>query len=245
MVSKLAKQQIEKFQMEGLKPTFDDIVLLNNLGLQVERGTEMYSFSACPRMAFLGDNILRQPTIAKQMWIDQAQCLFAETLESRVYILAYALGTPDDSLPSLSNQKEIKQAVLKFRDDVLINYTDTQIMCAIDYVLNGIKPDLKLPPDATDEEKDEIKKLESVYDIPDAAHSMAKQLLLQAMSKKIPAEVANFAMIEDLEHMIAIAAMTNGVDVLKNEHTKRAGNFYVAAGRIHERLTKEKENGKA
>ena len=33
MTSKLAKQQIEMWQKEGLKPTVDDIVLLNNLGL--------------------------------------------------------------------------------------------------------------------------------------------------------------------------------------------------------------------
>ncbi len=96
MTSKLAKSQIEEWWREGLKPTVDDIILINNLGLEVERGSDMFSFSACPRLAFLGDNILREPTVAKRLWIDEAQRLFANTLESRVYVLTYALGTPDD-----------------------------------------------------------------------------------------------------------------------------------------------------
>lgn len=36
-----------------------------------------------------------------------------------------------------------------------------------------------------------------------------------------------------------VAAMNEGADILKNEHTKAAGRFYMAAGRIHERLIKE------
>ena len=150
MTSKLAAQQIEQWWKEGLKPTVDDIVLLNNLGLAVERGSDMFSFSACPRVAFLGDNILREPTVAKRIWIDEAQGLFADTLETRIYILAYALGTPDDEMPPLTNKKKIEKGVVKFRDEVLVKYTDTQILTAIDYVLNGTKPNLDLPEDATD-----------------------------------------------------------------------------------------------
>lgn len=96
MTSKLAKQQIEMWQKEGLKPTVDDIVLLNNLGLQIERGSDMFSFSACPRVAFLGDNILREPTVAKRLWLDEVKRLFADTVETTVYVIAYTLGTPDD-----------------------------------------------------------------------------------------------------------------------------------------------------
>lgn len=96
MTSKLAKQQIEMWQKEGLKPTVDDIVLLNNLGLQIERGSDMFSFSACPRVAFLGDNILREPTVAKRLWLDEVKRLFADTVETTVYVVAYTLGTPDD-----------------------------------------------------------------------------------------------------------------------------------------------------
>ena len=112
-------------------------------------------------------------------------------------------------------------------------------MAAIDYVLNGNKPDLELPPDPTDEKKEEVKKLREIYDIPTEDHSIAKQLLLQALVAKIPAEVADYALLDDLERMIMVAAMHDGTDVLKNEHTKASGRFYMAAGRIHGRLVEE------
>lgn len=137
MTSKLAKSQIEQWWSEGLKPTVDDIVLLNNLGLQVERGSDMFDFSACPRLAFLGDNILQEPTVVKRLWIDTALQLFADTFESKVYVISYALGTPDKELPSLADKKKVEKEVVQFRDNVLMHYTETQILAAIDWALNG------------------------------------------------------------------------------------------------------------
>ena len=241
MTSKLAKSQIELWWKEGLKPTVDDIVLLNNLGLAVERGTDMFSFSACPRVAFLGDNILREPTVAKRIWLDEVQQLFADNLQTKIYLVAYTLGTSDSELPPLTNKKKVEEAVTKFRDEVLLKCTETQILMAIDYVMNGNKPDLELPFDAPEELK---KEAEDVYEIPNEDTSLAKQLLLQAMASNIPAEAANYALLEDLERMTLVAAMHDGADIVKNEHTKHAGQFYMAAGRIHERLVKEKEEKK-
>ena len=245
MTSKLAKSQIELWWKEGLKPTVDDIVLLNNLGIAIERGSDMFSFSACPRIAFLGDCILREPSVAKRLWIDEAQRLFTNTFETKIYITAYALATADNELPSLHSKKKIEKAVLKFRDDVILPCTSTQILAAIDYVLIGNKPDLELPEDASEEAKEEADKLAQVYKVPVEDQSMAKQLLLQALASNIPAEVANYAMLDDLERMVLVAAMHEGADVMKNEHTQAAGRFYVASGRIHERLVKEKEEKKA
>ena len=124
---------------------------MNNLGLQVERGSEMFEFSVCPRIAFLGDTILREPTVAKHLWIDEVQRLFADTVESRIYIVSYALATPDCELPSIQDRKAIERGVVKFRDEVLLKFTETQILSAIDYCMNGNRPDLAIPPDATDE----------------------------------------------------------------------------------------------
>lgn len=243
MTSKLAQQQIELWWNEGLRPSVSDIVLLNNLGLRVERGSDMFSFSACPRIAFLGDNILREPTIAKRIWIDEVQRLFADTLETKIYILAYALGTDDSELPSLTDKKKIQDGVLKFRDDVLLKFTDTQIIAAVEYVINGLKPDLELPENenVSDEELKRKRDLAEVYEIPTHDDSIAKQILLQALAAKIPAEAAKYALLEDLERMVMVAAMRDGADILKNEHTKAAGKFYMASGRIHERLVAEKK----
>ena len=228
---------------EGLQPTFDDIVLLNNLGLKVERGSDMFSFSACPRIAFLGDTILREPTIAKRIWIDEAQRLFADSLETKIYILTYALATADNELPSLYQKSKIQDQIIKFRDEVLLKYTDTQIIAAIDYCLNGIKPDLDLPEDPTEEDKKRVKDLAEIYDIPEEGHSVARQILYQALSYQIPPETAQYALYDDLERLIICAAINqkNGSDILKNQQTEAAGRFYIASGKIHQRLISEKE----
>lgn len=147
------------------------------------------------------------------------------------------LGT--DTLPSLYEKAKIVKEVEKFRDEVLIKCTDTQILAAIDWCLNGNKCD-------TDElDEKEKKEIDEVYEIPDRDESLAKHLLLTAMASGIAKDVADYALMEELENMVLLAAMEHGAkDTLKNEHTQAAGKFYVASGKIHARLLKEKKNEK-
>lgn len=235
MTSKLAKSQIEQWWSEGLKPAFDDIIKLNNLGLAVERGTEMFDFSACPRAAFLGDNILWEPNMRKRMWIDAAlQVVGTDSIESRIYILAYALATSDDELAPLTAKSRLVKAIVKFRDEVLLKCTDTQILAAIDWCMNGNEPDLSIP-----EEK-------AAYEVPDehySSASIAKQLLLEALGEGMSEEVAQYALLDDLKRMVLISAMNKGADITKNAHTQAAGRFYVASGKIHKRLVESKAAG--
>lgn len=123
---------------------------------------------------------------------------------------------------------------MKFRDDVLVNYTDTQIIAAIDWCMNGMEPDL------------EVKTEKDVTEVPDDNNkgvSIAKQLLIEALGEGMSGEVADYALLPDLKKMVLVAAMNKGADITKNEHTKNAGKFYVACGRIHKRLMEEKTNG--
>lgn len=115
-----------------------------------------------------------------------------------------------------------------------MDFTDTQIVGAIDWCLNGMKPDLEV-----ETEKD-------ITEVPDedgSASSIAKQLLLEAIGEGMDGEAAEYALLDDLKKMVLVAAMNKGADITKNEHTKNAGKFYVASGRIHERLLEEQKNG--
>lgn len=238
MISKLAKGQIETWRADGLEPSYDDIIRLNDLGLRVERGSDMFSFAAVPRMAFLGDRILREPTIARRIWLDTVQPIFADDLQSKIYLIAFVLGA--DELPSTFDPKRIKDAVEKYRDDALLGCTETQILAAIDWCLNGDKVQ------ADDLESEAKKQVDSVYDVPCEDESLAKHLLLAAMSDGMPQAVADYALQDDLQRMVLLAAMQHGAnDVLKNEHTKAAGRYYVASGKIHARLVKEKAEREA
>ena len=137
MTSKIAKSTIEQWQSEGLNPTFDDIVLLNALGLKAERTSGMYCFAASPRISFLGDWVLREPTVGKRAWMDEAKQLLDDDFRTHLYFTAWALNCPDNELPKLTKAKYVIDEVKKFAQEVLVDFTTTQILMAIDYALNG------------------------------------------------------------------------------------------------------------
>lgn len=237
MTSKLAKQQIEQWWKEGLKPTFEDIIKLNALGLKVERGSEVYNFAACPRVAFLGDWTLFEPTVGKRIWMDTAKQLLRDDYQTHLYFTVWALNCPDAELPKATNTADIINEVKEFAQNVLIDFTETQMLAAIDYVMNGRDP-------TTDEnfspEKNEV------YEVPDEVMSNAKQLLCEALLCGVDSDVKNYVTIPQLERMIIVAALNKGADILKNEHTQDAARFYACVGVINKRLIeeREKENGK-
>lgn len=188
MTSRLAESTIQEWQKENLKPTFKDMVLLNDLGLKVERGSEAFSFSQCPRIAFLGDYILREPTVAKRIWMDSVGQMFDGNYQTRLFFMCYALNCPDAELPDVTKASALNRKIEKFRDEVLLKFTETQLIYAIDYVLNGNRPDF----DSMD--SDEAKKVAEdefaeIYDVPQETQSEAKQLLLQALTHGMDAEV--------------------------------------------------------
>lgn len=240
MISQLAKTTIETWKSkEGLDPTFEDIILLNALGLKLEKNGESYNFSAVPRVAFLGDICLWQPTVAKRIWMDYASKLISDNFISQVSFTAYALNCPDDELPQLKETKTLNNEIKKFYDENLIQFSDTQILAAIEYALKGNLP-------TTDEDwyktDDEAKKtLEQIYDLPCELKSMAKQLLSEAMSYGIDEKVKYDVTLDELERMITVAAIHSGVDVIKNEHAQNTAKFYSASGTIHNRLLNEKK----
>ena len=125
MTSKLAKSTIEKWWSEGLKPTVEDIVRLNALGLKVENGAEAYDFAACPRVAFLGDYMLFEPTVGKRAWMDTAKQALRDDYQTQLYFVAWALNCPDDELPSASNVKCLMERIKKFAEEVLVDFTET------------------------------------------------------------------------------------------------------------------------
>ncbi len=177
MTSRLAKDTIEGWQREGLHPTVEQIVRLNALGLKVESGNDVWNFAACPRVAFLGDWTLFEPTIGKRIWMDTARQLLKDDYQTQIYFTAWALNCPDDELPKMNDVKNIIGAVKKFAEEVIINFTETQLFMAIDYALNGNDP--TKDEDFTPEQRTA---LQEVTTPPDEVMSSAKQLLNEALS---------------------------------------------------------------
>ena len=231
MISKIAKSTVEKWRGEGLEPSFEDVVRLNALGLKIERSADMYNFAACPRVAFLGDWVLREPTVGKRAWMDEAMQLLYDDFQTHLYFTAWALNCPDRELPPLDKTDRLLEPVKRFARDVLVHFTTTQVLMAIDYALNGADP--SRCEEYTDEEKAAS---EEVRTPPGEMLSEARQLAAEAMSQGVSAGAKDFVTVPALEKMIVCAAMSRGADVLKDMKNNALGAFYAAAGKIRTRL---------
>lgn len=71
MVSEMAREDIEGLMAEGCVVHPSDVVRLNALGLKLEKLPD-FRLAAMPRIAVIGDVVLRQPTIAQDMFLDDA-----------------------------------------------------------------------------------------------------------------------------------------------------------------------------
>lgn len=117
------------------------------------------------------------------------------------------MNCPDNELPDLSSLKTLKKEVVKFRDGVLLHFTERQIMTAVDIVLRGESPDL---------DSEDVK---TVTEIPSEMKSVYRQLFNQAMGYGISEGVKDEVTVDELERMMVLAAIHNGLDVIKSEHT--------------------------
>lgn len=207
------------------------------MGLKVERGSCAYDFGAVPRMSFLGDYVFTEPTVAKRLWIENAMLLMEDNYTNQLCLTAYALNCPSNELPDLNNVSKLVNAVQDFRDTVLLNYTETQIVTCIEYALRGDDPDgCETEPD----EGTNVKGLKDVSELPDCVKSVTRQVMTEALSYGIDANVKYEVTLPQLERLVMLAALHNGTDVLKGEHGQAVGAFYQACGKIHERLLKER-----
>ena len=234
MTSKLAKSTLSQWADEGLSPSIDDIIALNDLALKIERASDATDWACAPRCAFLGDVILWEPTIAKMMWLDRARQIMTSDSDTQNTLLAYMLATPAADLPALHDVKILTKAVQKFRDEVLIFYTSSQIVAAIDIVLSsGREPDL--------DARDEVHK--QVATPPADLMSYARRLLGLAALNELPID-ANDYTIAALESLVVRAICAKGQDISKELKNSAYGDYLVAAGKMHARLVKARDEGK-
>lgn len=137
MVSITAIEEAERLAAEGTPLTPREIVRLNALGLAMERGERESLAFALPRVAFLGDVVLREPTMGHEIWLDEARRFvdFADVDTSlAMHALAFSVTDPDD-LPGLGKIR-IFCAIRRFQRRVKI-YTRRQIAAACRWVTEG------------------------------------------------------------------------------------------------------------
>lgn len=100
MVSQLAQEDIEAMIDEGCIVHPSDVIRLNALGLKLEKLPD-YRLVAMPRIAVVGDVVFRQPTIAQDMFIDDAEEIMRADPATRLSLKAYVLAHPDETFGKL------------------------------------------------------------------------------------------------------------------------------------------------
>jgi len=238
MISNLAKETVEQFKAEGLAPTFEDCIRLNALGLKIERGESSADLAALPRMAFLGDLILWEPTIAVRQWMDAAEHIVAGDYFSQLALAAFALNTPASELPRLDRASKLVKAVKRFADEELAPHTETQILAAVLYALHGGEPTDDEDAEPTEAERDARRKCR---EIPTAMRSAARRVFAEAVALSIP-DAEKFT-VAALDEIVTTAVALKGRDALAGRNGRFTADFYRTADAIHARLIKEQDNG--
>ena len=160
MIADIFKKDYRQMTAQGVKFTPEDIVLLNALAVKVRLTQNAARTTHLPRLAFLPGKygrfgkfgrfirfctfqtsqtlVLREPTIAHEMWIEQAQ-LYVTIDSDRTFDLlhGYALSHPAEKLPDIFDPKRLIRTVFTWCARNLAHLTREQLSSAVDYCLFG------------------------------------------------------------------------------------------------------------
>jgi len=137
-------------QMTAQGVTFmpEDIIRLNALAVKVRLSQNAARTVHLPRLAFIpgrprrflrtDDIILREPTIAHELWLENAQRYIPIDSDRTFDLLyGYALSRPAEKLPDAFAPRRLIRKVFTYAARELSHLTREQLSSAVDYVLFG------------------------------------------------------------------------------------------------------------
>ena len=164
MIADIFKKDYRQMTAHGVKFTPEEIVLLNALAVKVRLTQNAARTTHLPRLAFLPGKlkggivewlkspwnfstfplfhystlVLREPTIAHEMWIEQAQRYVTIDSDRTFDLLhGYALAHPAEKLPDIFDPKRLIRTVFTWCARNLAHLTREQLSSAVDYCLFG------------------------------------------------------------------------------------------------------------
>ena len=150
MIADTFRKDYRQMTAQGVKFTPEDIVLLNALAVKVRLTQNAARTTHLPRLAFLPKRrsgilssfrkeiVLREPTIAHEMWLEQAQRYITVDSDRTFDLLyGYALARPAEKLPDVFDPKRLIRKVFTWCAKHLAHLTREQLSAAVDYVLFG------------------------------------------------------------------------------------------------------------
>lgn len=243
MISELAIEDIEQMQADGLKPTPRDIVRLNALGLKIEYASRAGDLYAMPRVAYLGNEVFREPTIAHGMWVDRVlEWVNNSDYSTHLAVNAFALSRMPEELPDATDRKKVIKAINKYCEGDLSKFTRDQIRCAVMFAIHGsdaIEREYPAPnPYKTDEEKED----DAISDVPS---SIGVGVLLESVAIGLGMSLRDYSKltISQAKMVQTLAMYQKGVDPAKRRIPAAQVNYYNTRDEIRKRLEKEVKDG--
>lgn len=235
MVSETAEGDIEGMIARGLKPTVRDIIRLNAVALRFERGAHTASYFALPRVAFLGDLVLRQPTIGHELWLDKVQQCVEMDDDSDFACRLYAAHVADHhDLADPYKRKDVKAAVeacLK----AFSAFTFEQVRLALDYVERGERPEAGEHP-ALEPAKEDADTLT-------AADSVALGIVHDGIASRLGISLADMRTMTRGELLAVVSAALDGEGRDERVYRRHRNDYFRTLDEISDRLEKERDNG--
>ena len=137
MLSKMAMEDIAALRADGIDVPPREVVRLNALGLRAERGPDSLSVFAAPRVAFLGDSALYEPTLGAEMWLRQAADAFNVDDEQTWFALrVLSCSRPWRDLPDPAKRKAVMKAIRETLK-ALSAFTIRQVENALAWCIDG------------------------------------------------------------------------------------------------------------
>lgn len=136
MLSEMAKNDLLALRQQGLTPTDEEIIALNDIALRLEHGKETTPANA-PRVAFAGNVVFHEPTLGALEWWYAFGSSAPRSTKWRVYTYFFMLANAKnlDYLDTLETPKAINKAVAKWLKGV--SATEAELWRALWYVKFG------------------------------------------------------------------------------------------------------------
>lgn len=160
MISDYAISTIEELQRAGYFPTPADIIRLNALGLKIEKCLDDNPLYLDRRCAFVGDCVLREPTIGHNIRAVEAfRYLDPSDTVTRICLYSWLLATddPPEILRTYAPRGEALRVALSDHVDAHFKgVTFRQLKMAVEFCLYGYDSAALERPATIDESGDEL-----------------------------------------------------------------------------------------
>jgi len=204
MLCQTAKLDLEALRQQGLNPTDDEVVLLNDLAKKVEFGNKNFDIATMPRVAFIGHNIVfHEPTIGALEWWELygSKASESELDLMMVYFFMLAHSTSLSVLYKLETADQIIDAVKAWMQT--IDATEKELWAGLLWVKYG-NEDAAESLNEDDEKKDDY----------DEQVSIIRTILLEASAATgINPDDLKTQTVSNLDTLIVRANMRAGYDM--------------------------------